>query len=67
MPEDLLSIRVTSVQYINLWQKILDTMHGSLVIYKSLVEVICGGQLWKGTTAPTVTPVALRESAGGDT
>ena len=37
--------RVTSAKFNDVWQKVLDKMHGGLVPYQTLVQVMCGGQL----------------------
>ena len=37
--------RVTSAKFNDVWQKVLDKMHGGLVPYQALVQVMCGGQL----------------------
>ena len=38
--------RVTSsAKFNDVWQKVMDKMHGGLVPYQTLVEVMCGGQL----------------------
>ena len=44
MTEDVQRMRVTSSQYQEMWQQILDTLSGGLVKYSSLVEVLCGGE-----------------------
>ena len=43
MTEDVQKMRVTSSQYQEMWQQILDTLSGRLVKYSILVDVLCGG------------------------
>ena len=45
MSEDLMRIRVTSAQFNEVWQSILDKLHERLVPYLALVEVFCGGNV----------------------
>jgi len=45
MSADLFKLRLPSAQFHSVWQQILDTLHGRLVPYITLVEVMCGGNL----------------------
>jgi len=65
MSEDLLRRRVTSVQFNEVWQQILDKMHGGLVPYLTLVTVVCGGKL-RQTCSMCLEEVQVSDVIGWD-